>query len=179
MKHFFIIIFAVLLASCAKPGDISVQQATDAARKQDFSRAESLYLKALEEESNFSDEFIFSMLANLELSRGDYEKAAQWLEKSLANRGDYRLFVTLAAVYSSLGDIQKAEKNLQNAISIDAEKAEALASLGAIRLGQKKYDEAASLLEKAAKASPSSWISAPIMQISKKRASLYRSVPTL
>ncbi len=150
----FILIFSIFLFSCAKRGDSFVNQAGEATRRHDYEKAESLYLRALEEESNYSPALLYSLLANVKMAQGDLDSATDWLEKSVNFRPDYRLLVTLGATYVTLGKTDKAENALFRAISLNPKKGEALAQLGAIRISQKKYEEAKSLLEQGATAEP-------------------------
>lgn len=161
MKRFSSIISAIfalvslpLLPSCSKPGDADVMAAGDAMRTRDYARAEELLRRALDEDTSYSRELLCSLLANVAMLQGENGKAAEWLEKAVALAPDYRLLVTLAANYSSAGDEARAEDALARAVAVDAGRAEAHAQLGAMRVGQGRFEEAAALLEKAAAIEP-------------------------
>ncbi len=155
MKRFFLIFLSIfVLATCSKPGDETVRRATEAMNRGDFELSEKLFLQAKDEESNYSPELIYSFLANISMAQGETEKACEWLEKSVQTKPDYRLLVTLAANYNALGKTELAEAALFKAIALDEKKGEAFAQLGAIRLGQKRFEEAVELLQKSIVASP-------------------------
>lgn len=156
MKRFssIVLAFALALSSCTKPGDEGVIEAGDAMRTRDFDRAERLLLRALDEETSYSKELLYSLLANVAMLQGENAKAADWLEKAVAIAPDYRLLVTLAANYTSVGDEVRAEDALARAFAVDEGRAEAHAQLGAMRVGQGRFEEAVPLLEKAAATEP-------------------------
>lgn len=145
---------ALLFFSCSKPGDLTVQRAIKAYQNQNYGESLSLFLQAGEEDSNYSDELIFTFISNLYASQGDIENSALYLEKALEKKPDYRGFVTLGMDYHVLGDDEKAEKSYKKAIETTPKKGEAYASLGALYLGQKKYDDAILNLQKATEAEP-------------------------
>lgn len=150
----FLILFSTLFYSCSKPGDLTVQQAIRAYQKQDFNESEKLFLKALEEESNYSREIVYNFLANLYASQGDLENSIVYQEKMLSLKDDYRGYVTLGMNYHLMEDDVKAEESYRKAISLVPDKGEAYASLGSLYIGKKKYSEAVEYLQKAAEFEP-------------------------
>lgn len=158
MKSKFAAIFAVLssflLFSCSKPGDLTVQRAIKAYQNQNYDESLKLFLQADEEESNYSEELIFTFISNLYAAQGDIENSALYLEKALEKKPDYRGFVTLGMDFHVLGNDEKAEENYKKAIQMTPKKGEAYASLGALYLGQKKYDVAIENLKKATEFEP-------------------------
>lgn len=143
-----------LLFSCSKPGDLTVQRAIKAYQDQNYDESLKLFLQAGGEDSNYSDELIFTFISNLYGVQGDIKNSAAYLEKALELKPDYRGFVTLGMDYHVLGDDEKAEENYKKAIQMTPKKGEAYASLGALYLGQKKYNEAIENLQKATEFEP-------------------------
>ncbi len=143
-----------LLFSCSKPGDLTVQRAIKAYQDQNYDESLKLFLQAGGEDSNYSDELIFTFISNLYGVQGDIKNSAAYLEKALELKPDYRGFVTLGMDYHVLGDDEKAEENYKKAIQMTQKKGEAYASLGALYLGQKKYNEAIENLQKATEFEP-------------------------
>lgn len=150
----FPLLFSFLMFSCSKPGDLTVQRAIKAYQDQNYGEALNLFLQAGSEDSNYSDELIFTFISNLYGVQGDIENSAAYLEKALSLRPDYRGFVTLGMDYHVLGKDEKAEENYKKAIKMTPKKGEAYASLGALYLGQKKYKDAIENLEKATEFEP-------------------------
>lgn len=148
------VLSSFLLFSCSKPGDLTVQRAIKAYQNQNYDEALKLFLQADGEDSNYSEELIFTFISNLYGAQGDIENSAVYLEKALEQKSDYRGFVTLGMDYHILGDDVKAEKNYKKAIQMTPKKGEAYASLGALYLGQKKYSEAIENLQKATEFEP-------------------------
>lgn len=151
---FISILSSFLLFSCSKPGDLTVQRAIKAYQDQNYDESLKLFLQADEEESNYSEELIFTFISNLYGVQGDIENSALYLEKALEKKPDYRGFVTLGMDYHVLGKDEKAEENYKKAIQMTPKKGEAYASLGALYLGQKKYSEAIENLKKATEFEP-------------------------
>lgn len=148
------VLSSFLLFSCSKPGDLTVQRAIKAYQNQNYDEALKLFLQADGEDSNYSEELIFTFISNLYGAQGDIENSAAYLEKALEQKSDYRGFVTLGMDYHILGDDGKAEENYKKAIQMTPKKGEAYASLGALYLGQKKYSEAIENLQKATEFEP-------------------------
>lgn len=148
------VLSSFLLFSCSKPGDLTVQRAIKAYQNQNYDEALKLFLQADGEDSNYSEELIFTFISNLYGAQGDIENSAAYLEKALEQKSDYRGFVTLGMDYHILGDDVKAEENYKKAIQMTPKKGEAYASLGALYLGQKKYSEAIENLQKATEFEP-------------------------
>lgn len=158
MKSKIFAIFAglssLLLFSCSKPGDLTVQRAIKAYQEQNYDESLKLFLQAGEEDSNYSDELIFTFISNLYGVQGDIENSAAYLEKALEKKPDYRGFVTLGMDYHVLGNDAKAEENYKKAVQMTPKKGEAYASLGSLYLGQKKYSGAIENLQKATEFEP-------------------------
>lgn len=153
-KFLAVFISCFLLFSCSKPGDLTVQRAIKAYQDQNYDEALNLFLQADTEESNYSEELIFTFISNLYGAQGDIKNSAAYLEKALGKKPDYRGFVTLGMDFHVLGDDKKAEKNYKKAIQLNPKKGEAYASLGALYLGQKNYDAAIENLKKATEFEP-------------------------
>lgn len=151
---FLAVLGSVLFFSCSKPGDLTVQRAIKAYQEQNYDESLSLFLQAGDEDSNYSDGLVFTFISNLYSVQGDIENSALYLEKALAEKPDYRGFVTLGMDYHVLGDDEKAEECYKKAILMTPKKGEAYASLGALYLGQKKYDSAIENLQKATEFEP-------------------------
>lgn len=151
---FISILSSFLLFSCSKPGDLTVQRAIKAYQDQNYDESLKLFLQADGEESNYSEELIFTFISNLYGVQGDIENSALYLEKALEKKPDYRGFVTLGMDFHVLGKDEKAEENYKKAIQMTPQKGEAYASLGALYLGQKKYGEAIENLKKATEFEP-------------------------
>ena len=158
MKRFFLftaILWVVLTAtSCAKPGDNTVRQAMQAYGSGQYETALQFFTQALDEDTNYSDEILYTFIANVYANQGEYEKAIESQKKSLELHADYRGYVTLGMLYHLIKDDEESAQAYRNAISMDEKKGEAYASLGALYLGQNDAVEALPLLEKAAALEP-------------------------
>ena len=151
---FFCVVCAVFFPSCTKPGDNTVRQAIQAYRAGQYDAAITFFTQALEEETNYSDELLYTFISNVYVNQGEYEKAIEAQEKSLALHADYRGYVTLGMLYHLTKDDGNAVSAYQKAIDMTPEKGEAYASLGALYLGQNDTGRALSYLEKAASLEP-------------------------
>lgn len=148
----FAMLFCVLMTitSCAKAGDNTVRQAIQAYGAGQYDTALQFFVQALDEDTNYSPEILYTFIANTYANQGEYEKAIEAQKKSLEVREDYRGYVTLGMLYHIVKDDQTAILTYQKAISLDEKKAEAYASLGALYLGQNDAAQAIPMLEKAA-----------------------------
>lgn len=142
------------LSSCAKAGDATVRQAIQALGAGQYDTALQFFTQALDEDTNYSDEILYTFIANVYVNQGEYAKAIKAQEKSLKLRADYRGYVSLGMLYHLTKDDEKAVSAYQNAIALDEKKGEAYASLGALYLGQNDAAQAIPLLEKAAALEP-------------------------
>ncbi|MBQ0051860.1 MAG: tetratricopeptide repeat protein, partial [Treponema sp.] len=140
--------------SCSKPGDLTVQQAMKAFQQQDYKKSLECFLQALEEESNYSDEIIYTFIANLYSAQDDLENAVVYQEKAVEIRPEYRAYVTLGRNYHLIENDEKALEFYEKAIQLDSQKGEAYASLGSLYITQKKYELALENLKKAAEFEP-------------------------
>ncbi len=158
MKRFFLfaaILYVVLAAtSCAKAGDNTVRQAMQAYGSGQYETALQFFTQALDEDTNYSDEILYTFIANVYANQGEYEKAIESQKKSLELHADYRGYVTLGMLYHLIKDDEESAQAYRNAISMDEKKGEAYASLGALYLGQENAKEALPLLEKAGELEP-------------------------
>ena len=145
---------ALLLASCSKPGDLKVQQAMDAYKKQQYEEALGLFMQAAEEETNYSKETLYTFISTIYTMQEEYEEAVAFQKKSLALKKDYRTIISLAMNCHLLGKDEEAEAACKEAISFAPGKAEAYAMLGALHLGQDNAAAAVEHLEKARDISP-------------------------
>ena len=152
----FGLIFCTVLGvtSCAKAGDNTVRQAMQAYSAGQYDTALQFFTQALEEDTNYSDEILYTFIANVYANQGEYEKAIEAQEKSLSLRADYRGYVTLGMLYHLVKNDENAAAAYQNAIALDEKKGEAYASLGALYLGQNDAAQAIPLLEKATTLEP-------------------------
>lgn len=142
------------MISCAKPGDNTVRQAMQALGTGEYDTALQFFTQALEEDTNYSPELLYTFIANVYVNQGEYQKAIAAQESSLALRAEYRGFVSLGMLHHLVKDDEKAAAAYRNAIALDGKKAEAYASLGALYLGQDDTAQAIPLLEKAAALEP-------------------------
>ena len=158
MKRFFLfaaILYVVLAAtSCAKAGDNTVRQAMQAYGSGQYETALQFFTQALNEDTNYSDEILYTFIANVYANQGEYEKAIEAQKKSLELRADYRGYVTLGMLCHLIKNDEDSAKAYRNAIALDEKKGEAYASLGALYLGQENAKEALPLLEKAGELEP-------------------------
>lgn len=157
-KKIFTMICAINLLcafiSCVKPGDDEFQQALKEYGKQNYDIALDLFEQALAQESNYSKEIVYSMMANVHIARQDFSSAVQCYQNALAEKPDYRIFCTLGALFKRIGDDVAAEKAYLDAIAFDSKRPEAYASLGALYLGKENVLPAIELLEKAKNINP-------------------------
>lgn len=143
-----------IFVSCAKPGDATVKNAMDAYQKQNYEEALGYFRQALEEETNYSDEMLFTFISMIYMAREDYKNAIVYQEKSLATKKDYMTMISLGMNYHLIQDDENAEKTYRSAVELEPSKPEGYAMLGALYLGQEKTDSAVEFLEKAEKINP-------------------------
>lgn len=149
IKFVLIALVSVLFFSCSKPGDAIIQRAMRSYQSQDFEGALTYFLQALEEDTSYSDEIIYSFISNLYAAQDDLKNAVLYLEKSLELKPDYRSYVTAGMYWHLLKNDENAEKDYFAAIEMNPDKGEAYASLGQMQLKQKKIDDSIKNLEKA------------------------------
>ena len=154
ISAFFASVSVFLFFSCSKPGDMTVQRAMKAYQNQNYEEALNLFLEAKDESSNYSDELIYTFIANLYAVQEDIENSTVYQEKALELKPDYRGLVTLGMNYHMLEKDDEAEETYKKAVKLMPEKGEAYASLGSLYIGQKKYSEAVENLKKAAEYEP-------------------------
>lgn len=156
MKKYFLLIllFSCLFFSCSKPGDSIVQQAIAAYSAQEYEKALDLFNQALDSDTNYSDELIFTFISNLYAAQDDIDNSIIFLEKALSTKPDYRGFVTLGMNYQAVGNLEKAEEFYNKAVSLDSEKGEAYASLGTVYIETKDYKKAIEFLKKGTELEP-------------------------
>lgn len=159
MKRLFLFLslifsFGCILTSCAKAGDNTVRQAMQAYGSGQYETALHSFTQALNEDTNYSKEILYTFIANTYANQGEYDKAIESQEKSLELRADYRGYVTLGMLYHLQKNDEKAAAAYRNAIALDEKKGEAYASLGALYLGHDDAAQALPLLEKAAALEP-------------------------
>ena len=148
----FLAIFA--LSGCSKPGDSLVTQAMNAYSAKDYDAALGFFQQALDADTRYSDEILYGFIASIYTHQEDWDKAADYQEKSLAKKADYRGYVSLGMLRHYAGDDQRAQEAYATAIAMDGSRGEAYASLAALYMGQGRGDEAVPLLEKAVALDP-------------------------
>ena len=123
MKRFFLfaaILYVVLTAtSCAKAGDNTVRQAMQAYGSGQYETALQFFTQALNEDTNYSDEILYTFIANVYANQGEYEKAIEAQKKSLELRADYRGYVTLGMLCHLIKNDEDSAKAYRNAIALD------------------------------------------------------------
>ncbi len=155
LKALSALFFVMILFSCSKPGDASVEKAVEAYRLGKYEQALELFNKALEEETSYSNAMIYTFISNTYSAQEDFENAVIWLEKALEEKPDYRSFVTLGMNYQTLKNYKKAEESYSKAIEMNPQKGEGWASLGMMFLEEgSNTDEALRCLKKGAEFSP-------------------------
>ena len=153
-KIIFLCFISLVLFSCSRPGDLTIQRAMKAYQNQNFDEALILFNEALNEDTNYHKESIYNFISTIYAVQEDLENSVVYAEKALELRPDYRGYVTLGRNYHLIGNDEKAEFFYKKAIEMNAQKGEAYASFGSLLIGQKKYNEAAAVLEKAAMLEP-------------------------
>ena len=148
------IIFSAFILSCAKQGDVTIRQAMEAYQRQDYEQSIKLFKQALDEDTNYSEETIHNFIANIYMAEGEFDEANAYLEKLLEKKEDYRMLVQLGRNYREVGDNEKAEAAYKRAITLNPDKGEAYASLGAVKIAEEKFDEAVENLKRAAELEP-------------------------
>lgn len=155
-RFLFLLVFAfcTVFWGCTKPGDSTVSKAVTAFSSQNYDLALELFNQALNESTNYSDAIIYNFIANVYAAKEDFLTCAEYMEKSLELKPDYRGFVTLGATYQNLKNYDEAESNFKKAIELNPKKGEAFASLGILFLEEEKIDLAIENLEKGALLAP-------------------------
>ncbi|MBR4374056.1 MAG: tetratricopeptide repeat protein [Treponema sp.] len=150
----FSLLFSLILASCAKQGDVTIREAMEAYRRQNYEDAASLFKRALSEDTNYSEETICNFIANIYMAQGDFAEANVYIERFLEKKSDYRMLVQLGRNYKEIGDTKKAEESYNRAISLNPKKGEAYASLGSLQIAEGDFSSAVENLKKAAEFEP-------------------------
>ena len=136
------------LSGCSKAGDNLVSEGMNAFKKQDYDAAITYLNQALESETNYSNELIYTLLANTYTQKHDWNTAIEYHKKALELRSDYTSYILLGALCHEAQRDEEAEKAYKDAIDLAPKRAEAYGSLGALYLKQEKLDEAIEFLEK-------------------------------
>ena len=150
----FSLLFSLILASCAKQGDMTIREAMEAYRRQNYEDAASLFKRALSEDTNYSEETICNFIANIYMAQGDFAEANVYIERFLEKKSDYRMLVQLGRNYKEIGDNKKAAESYNRAISLNPKKGEAYASLGSLQIAEGDFSSAVENLKKAAEFEP-------------------------
>ena len=148
----FLCIFA--LFGCSKPGDNLVTSGIDAFKKKDYDAAITYLTDALESETNYSNELIYTLLANTYTQKHEWNTAISYHKKALELREDYSSYILLGALCHEAQRDEEAESAYKQAIALEPKRAEGYGSLGALYLKQEKIDEAIELLEKTISINP-------------------------
>lgn len=151
---FFCAAIILIFSGCSKPGDTAVRSAMKAFSAKSYDKALEFLNQALEEESNYSPELLFTFIANVYSALDDTEMSTFYLEKALERKPDYRGFVTLGMNYQSMGNFEKAFENYNNAVALNPDKGEAYASLGIVFMETNQSENAVLYLEKASALEP-------------------------
>lgn len=157
MKKIFIvltILLSVTMFSCSKPGDLTIGRAMKSYQSKNYEEALKLFKDALNEESNYSPELIYNFIASIYLQEEDLENAVVYQKMSCDIHPEYRNLVSLGMTQHLLKMDKESEESYKKAIELNPKKGEAFASLGALYLGQKKFNEAVENLKKAAEYEP-------------------------
>lgn len=88
----------------------------------------------------------------------DEEKAVQEFELAVKKDGNVNDYLSIANSYKKLGNLDKAENYYNMVINLDDKNETAYAELGDILLQQKKYKEAADILQEGVNINPQSFI---------------------
>ena len=107
----FLVILCVILSSCAKAGDNTVRQAIQAYGAGQYDTALHFFTQALDEDTNYSPEILYTFIANVYANQGEYEKAVEAQEKSLELHPDYRGYVTLGMLYHLVKNDEKSARS--------------------------------------------------------------------
>lgn len=152
VKAIFSLFAAVFLAGffsgCSKPGDNIVTDGMNALKKKDFDGAISFFSEALDADTNYSDELLYTLLATAYTQKNDFENAIDFHKKALEKRKDYSSYILLGTLCHSLGRDEEAESAYLAAIDFAPKRAEAYGSLGALYLSHGETDKAIEMLEK-------------------------------
>ncbi len=140
---FSLLVFSTLtLTSCVKSGDLLIQKGSSYYQRGNFEGAEELYTMALDADSTFSKEDIYSLIANCRLELGDYDTAIEWRNKILESREDSDNYINLGLLYRLKEDDETAEKMYKDALRVGPKDPAAYGSLGSLYLSQERIDEA-------------------------------------
>ena len=157
MRRFFILfslIFCFFFFSCSKPGDLKINRAIKSYQTQNYEESLKLLNEALTEETNYSQDLIYNLIASIYLQQDDLENAVIYQEKIVEKNPEYRNLVSLGMTYHLLSRDSESEATYKKAIALKPEKGEAYASLGALYLGQKDIPNAVENLKKASELEP-------------------------
>ena len=147
-------LLCVAFAGCARAGDRLVSQAMEAYSVQDYDRALSLFEEALQSDTRYTEELLYTFIANVYSKQEDWEASAAYLEKALSIRADYRGYITLGMVYREAAQTDKAEAAFRTALSLDDGKVDAYALLGGLYADSGNASDALPLLQTAAAIAP-------------------------
>jgi Tfp pilus assembly protein PilF len=119
------------------------------------------YLKSLEIEPSFVVSHLH--IGAYLLRKGDYQGALLHYEKALAltegypswNNVRYRVFLSMASAYASLGNLQRARDFSQQALKINPDSAQAWTSLGGFAHRAGDFDQAIQAYSQAVRLQPS------------------------
>lgn len=125
---------------------VLVAGAERAALAQDDAAVEQAWLRILEKDPNYANSY--NMLGYLELNRGNYEKAIEYMQKyaflapDLANPHD-----SLGEVYLVMGRYEEAEAEFQASVKMQPDFYHSLINLGKVYLGRGEIRRGVEILE--------------------------------
>ena len=161
IKNFLILLTGVIglsifsvFSGCSKQGDSIVTNGINAFKKQDYDGAIAYLTEALEADTNYSDELIYTLLANVHTQKHEWDTAIEYHKKALEKRADYSSYILLGALCHEAKRDEECETAYKAAIDFAPKRPEAYGSLGALYLKQGKIDEAIEMLEKSVSINP-------------------------
>lgn len=113
-----------------------------------FNKAEELYLKALEKDSNNPD--IYINLGILYLTGEDFKKSEEYFKKSLElDRENPFIYSNMAVLYEKQGDNMSALKYLEKALEIDSDNPDIHYNIAILMIKENRLEEGKACLKKA------------------------------
>jgi tetratricopeptide (TPR) repeat protein len=121
---------------------------------QDYSNAETFYLKGLKKDSNMN--YALLNLSTVYNSEGKNDQALKALQKAIQNDSkNERIYYNMALLYNEMGNKDAAETSFSKAVTLKSTNPRVYYNYGLILNEKKKYKEAEAVLQKGITINPS------------------------
>ena len=146
-----LVLLLVTLTGCVlKAGDAAIQRGSALFQQKKFDEARTYFEQALKEETTFSTDLIYVLIANCYSQQLDYDNALVWRQKALELEPESAdNLLNMAFLYRLKQDDAQAEHLFSKALELDPDNPAPYASLASLYLTANREEEALQMLLKA------------------------------